>query len=328
MSKKANPVSVGLFVILGLALAVTGVLLFTSRSAFHPRVKQILYFDSSLKGLEPGAPVKFRGVTIGSVVELMIRHNQSTNDFSMPVLISLDKKLAQGKSDELLHIDSQAMLDHLIQRGFRGRLDAENLVTGILYVDLAIVSNAPPPKLHQVTPQYQEIPTMPTEVQQLLSNLAHLDVGRLQENLNQVLTHVDSSLGQLNVADINAGITNLLGSANRLVTSEDLTNSLAALRQTLTSAGTLVRRVDARVDPLVDGVTNTLYDAQRTMASLRVAIHNVADMLDPDSPLRPDLTQALEELSSAGRSVADLAEFLKRNPQVLLTGRKPPKPQP
>src|SRR5262245_13390067 len=120
MSKKANPVSVGLFVILGLALAVAGVLLFTSRSALHPRVKEILYFDSSLKGLEPGAPVKFRGVTVGSVVEVFVRHNQSSNDFSMPVLISLDKKLAQAKSDELLHIESQAMLDHLVQRGFRG----------------------------------------------------------------------------------------------------------------------------------------------------------------------------------------------------------------
>jgi hypothetical protein len=79
---------------------------------------------------------------------------------------------------------------------------------------------------------------------------------------------------------------------------------------------------------LADGVTNTLYDAQKTMAGLRVAIRNVSDMLDPDAPLRPDLIQAVEELGNAGRSVADLAEFLKRNPQVLVTGRKPPKPQP
>src|SRR5262245_23706908 len=120
MSKKANPTSIGLFLIAGLALAIAGVLIFSSRSLFHPRQKEILYFDSSLKGLEPGAPVKFRGVTIGSVVEVLIRHNQASNDFSMPVLVSLDKKLAQAKSDELLHIESQAMLDHLVQRGFRG----------------------------------------------------------------------------------------------------------------------------------------------------------------------------------------------------------------
>ena len=328
MSKKANPTSIGLFLIIGLAIGLAGVLIFSSRSLFHPMQKEILYFNASLKGLNPGAPVKFRGVTVGSVLELLIRHNQASNDYSMPILIAIDKKVAQAKSDVSLQIGDPARLQHNIQQGFRGRLDAESLVTGVLYVDLTIVPDAPPPVFHQLTPEYQEIPTMPTEVQQLLSNLGHLDVGRLQDNLNHVLTHVDSSLGQLDVAGINAGVTNLLSSANRLVTSDDLTNALVELRQTLANAKTLVRRIDDRVDPLADGVTNTLYDAQKTLAGLRVAIRNVSDMLDPDAPLRPDLTQALEQVSSAGRSVADLADFLKRNPQVLLTGRKQPKPQP
>src|SRR5215813_4533050 len=119
MSQKANPTSLGLFLILGLALGVAGVLLFSSRSAFHPRQKEILYFDASLKGLNPGAPVKFRGVTIGSVVEVLIRHNQSSSDFSMPVIVTLDKKVAQAKSDELLEIGNLSRLDDLVQHGFR-----------------------------------------------------------------------------------------------------------------------------------------------------------------------------------------------------------------
>lgn len=328
MSKKANPTSIGLFLILGLALGLASVIVFSSRTAFHPQQKEILYFNASLKGLNPGAPVKLGGVTIGSVLEVLIRHNQASNDFCMPVLIAIDKKVAQAKSDEALQIGSQNKLDQLIHQGFRGRLDAESLVTGVLYVDLAIVPDAPPPVFHQLAPEYHEIPTMPTDVQQLLANLAHFDVAGLSDKLNRLLARLDTSLSQLDVAQINAGVTNLLGSANRLVTSDDLTNSLAVLRQTLVHADTLVRRIDGRIDPLADGVTNTLYDAQKTMAGLRVAIRNVTDLLDPDSPLRPDLTQALEELSNAGRSVADLAEFLKRNPQVLLTGRKPPKPQP
>lgn len=328
MSKKASPTAIGLFLIIGLAIALAGVLIFSSRSLFHPVVKQIVYFDSSLKGLNQGAPVKFRGVTVGTVSEVLIRHNQASNDFAMPVILSIDKKAAQAKSDVMLQIGDEDHLKDYIKHGFRARLDAESLVTGVLYVELAVLPDAPPPVFHQTTAEYQEIPTMPTEVEQLLSNLAHLDVGRLQQNLNNVLTRVDSKLAELNVVDINAGVTNLLGSANRLVTSDDLTNSLVELRQTLASAQTLVRRIDGRVDPMADGVTNTLYDAQKTLAGLRVAIRHVSDMLDPDAPLRPDLTQALEEVSSAGRSVADLADFLKRNPQALLTGRKQPKPQP
>src|SRR6266568_7640050 len=175
MSKKPNPTSIGLFFVIGLALCVAGLLVFSSRSLFHPQQKHILYFNASLKGLNPGAPVKFRGVTIGKVAEVLIRHNQASNDFSMPVIVSIDKKLAQSKSDEQLEVGSEARLSLLIQQGFRGGLDAESLVTGVLYVALDIVPNAPTPQFHQLTPEYQEIPTMPTPIQQLLANLAHLD---------------------------------------------------------------------------------------------------------------------------------------------------------
>jgi paraquat-inducible protein B len=328
MSKKASPTSVGLFIIFGIALVVAGGLIFTSRSIFHARQKEILYFNTSLKGLNPGAPVKFRGVTIGSVVEVLIRHNQASNDFSMPVLISIDKKLAQAKSDELLQIGSQARLDHLIEQGFRGRLDAESFVTGVLYVGLDFVPNAPVPLFHQLKPEYHEIPTLPSDIQQLLANLAQVDVRSLSEKLNGILGRLDTILDQLNVSAINAGVTNLLGAANRLLQTPDLTNSFVSLRQTLDQAGALVKRVDCRVDPLADSITNTLFDAQKTLVDMRVGIRNVSDLLGPDSAFRPNLNQALEELSHASHAVAELAELLERNPNALLAGKKQPKEQP
>src|SRR5713101_6067835 len=124
MSKKANPAVIGVFIVVGSGLAVVGLLLFSSQNLFHPHQKDILYFNASLKGLNPGAPVKFRGVTIGSVSEVLIRHNQASDDFSMPVIIKIDKKLAQSKSDEQLEIGSVSKLNKLIQQGFRGGLDA------------------------------------------------------------------------------------------------------------------------------------------------------------------------------------------------------------
>src|SRR5262249_50633408 len=130
MSKKANPASVGLFIFVGLALAVAGVLVFSAGTLFRKQQKYILYFNVSLKGLDPGAPVKFRGVTIGKVTEVLVRHNQSSDDFAMPVIIAIDTKLAQRKSDEHLDFDKHR-LSYLIQQGFRARLDAESLVTGV-----------------------------------------------------------------------------------------------------------------------------------------------------------------------------------------------------
>ncbi|HWW01026.1 MAG TPA: MlaD family protein [Candidatus Acidoferrum sp.] len=328
MSKKANPTIIGLFFAIGLALAVTGLLIFSSRSLFHPQHKTIVYFNASLKGLNPGAPVKFRGVTIGSVVDILIRHNQAATDFSMPVVIAIDKKLAQIKSDEQLRIGDKASLDQVIGQGLRARLDSESLVTGVLYVALDIIPDAAPPTFHQIKPEYQEIPSVTSDLQQLMASVAHLNLQGLSEKLGGILAHVDLILGQLDMPTINAEVTNLLGSANQVVNAPDLTNSLTSLRRTLDRADVLVQHVDGRVDPLVDSATNTLNDARKTLAGLRVSLQNVSDLLGPDSAVRPGLAQALEELGSASRSVADLADLLKRDPNALLVGKKSPKELP
>lgn len=306
MSKKANPTSIGLFFIVGLVLGLGGLVVFSTRGLFHPMQMEVLYFDASLKGLNPGAPVKFRGVTIGSVEEILIRHNQASNDFSMPVIIAIDKELAQSKSDQQLQIGNQNKLSEMVGQGLRARLDSESLVTGVLYVEVEIIPDAPPPKYHQLKPEYQEIPTVPSQAQYLLANLAKFDAKALSENLNELLVKLNTSLGELNIVGMNAGVT----------------NSLASLRQTLDEAGLLLKRVDSRVDPVADSITNTLDSAQKTLVSLQVGIGKVSDLAGPDSALRPELIQTLEQLDNASRAVADLAEFLKRNPNALLTGTR------
>jgi paraquat-inducible protein B len=155
-----------------------------------------------------------------------------------------------------------------------------------------------------------------------MASVAHLNLQGLSEKLGGILAHVDVILDQLDMPAINAGVTNLLGSANHVVTAPDLTNSLTSLRKTLDQADVLVRHVDGRIDPLVDSATNTLNDARKTLADLRVSLRSVSDLLGPDSAVRPGLARTLEELGNASRSVTDLADFLKRNPNALLVGKK------
>jgi paraquat-inducible protein B len=328
MSKKANPTTIGMFIVIGLVLAVAGLILFSSGKLFSPQHRFILYFNASLKGLNPGAPVKLRGVTIGSVVEVLISHNQATNDYSMPVIIDIDQKLLQARSDRALEAGNQERFEALVQRGLRGRLDAESLVTGVLYVELEVVPQAPPPVFHQLQPEYPEIPTLPTTIQELISNLASFDLKGLSEKLNALLTRLDTTISQLNVPELNRGLTNLIASLDRVVGSPDLTNSLAGLRLALEDVRALVRRLDSRVDPLADSVTNTLAQAQQTLAQMRQGVEQLGGLVAPDAPLQNNLNTALDELARAARAIADLAQFLERHPNALITGKKisPAKP--
>jgi paraquat-inducible protein B len=322
MSQKANPTTIGLFIVVGLGLLLGGLLLFSSGKWFRTTEKFIVYFDTSLQGLEAGAPVKYRGVTIGRVVEVLIAHNQASDDFAMPVIIEIDRGASQAKSDKQLLLGKDYAL-HLIEEGLRAKLEAESLVTGVLYVELAIDPEAGPPELHQVKPEYVEIPAEPTDIQQLLANLGRLDLAGISEKLNHLLDRVDKSLGEVKVHEINTGVSNILASANRLLNSHDLTNSLAEVKLAVGDLRALIKRLDNQVDPIAGSMTNTLAQAQQTLAELRRGMQSLSSLAEPGAPLRSDLREALDKLGNAANAIADLAEFLQRNPNALITGRKP-----
>lgn len=328
MSKKANPTTIGLFIVIGLVLGVAGLILFGSGKLFSKQHRFILYFDASLKGLNPGAPVKLRGVTIGSVAEVLITHNQATNDYAMPVIIDIDEELLHARSDRRLHVDDQTAFEELVRKGLRGKLDAESLVTGVLYVELQVVSGAPPPMFHQLKPEYPEIPTVATTIQELISNLGSFDIKGISDKLNSLLTRLDTTISELNVQQLNQGLTNLVASLNRVVDSPDLTNSLTNLRLTLEDTRALVKKLDGRVDPIADSVTNTLATAQQTLDQMRRGVEHLSGLVSPDAPLQTELTTTLDELSNAARAVADLAEFLQRHPNALISGKKTPEAKP
>src|ERR1700709_1066529 len=70
MTSKTNPVRLGLFVVLGFAAAIAiGVALGAQHMQRHT-VAYFTYFNESVQGLDVGAPVKFRGVNLGTVGDI------------------------------------------------------------------------------------------------------------------------------------------------------------------------------------------------------------------------------------------------------------------
>ena len=97
---------------------MTGLLLFSSSKLFTRTRDVIVYFDDSLNGLNEGAPVKYRGVTIGSVKRVMVRFNQATNDYAMPVIIELEEKLLRERlGDDSMEVFTDNALEERIQNG-------------------------------------------------------------------------------------------------------------------------------------------------------------------------------------------------------------------
>ena len=67
MSTETQRYRLGIFVVSGVALTVVGVAALSAGRLFQETYPLYCYFQESVQGLEPGSPVKFRGVQIGRV---------------------------------------------------------------------------------------------------------------------------------------------------------------------------------------------------------------------------------------------------------------------
>jgi paraquat-inducible protein B len=81
-----NRWKLGLFVIVGFAVALAALVIFGAQSFNKKTVEVVSFFDESVQGLDVGSPVKFRGVTVGRVSAIEIaenlRHVQATSELS------------------------------------------------------------------------------------------------------------------------------------------------------------------------------------------------------------------------------------------------------
>lgn len=327
MSRKANPTLIGLFIVLGLFLVVGGILLFSSSRLFTHTKPCILYFDASLTGLDPGSAVRFRGVTVGYVKEVRIHFNQAPDDFSLPVLIELNERLLRERGDESFNLAEDHQLESSIHRGLRARLESQSLLTGLLYVELDFMNPVPPAIYHQVRPLYTEIPTAHSEVP-----LFQADFAGITRKLDDILTKLNAGLDELRIREIQDGLTNLLAAVHAAASSPELTNSFAAAHLALDEVRLLSATLRAEAGGIADAVGKTLVDSSAAMDEVRKGVADVRDLLAPQASFRRDLDEVLGQLSRAARSTAELAEYLKRNPNALLSGRKtldqPIRPQP
>ena len=322
MSKKANPTLIGVFITVALALAVAGILYFSSSRLFTHTTEYILYFDASLTGLDAGAPVKFRGVTVGAVKEVLIHHNQRPNDSALPVIIQINEDEMNEKTDVAFNGRDESRMKGFIQRGLRGRLESQSLLTGLLYVNLEFLPEAPV-KYHQVKPARMEIPTAPNQIQVFIEDFAEI-----AEKLNTVLGKLDVSLSELQTKELSHGLTNLLASLNRLSASPELTNTLTSAHQTLDEVRIFLKELRPELDALAVSTDQTIKQSGATLGELRDGVQDIRDVLAPRGALRRDVTSALEEVAEAARSISSLAEFLNQHPNALILGRDGSEPKP
>lgn len=264
----------------------------------------LLYFNQSVRGLSPGAPVEIKGIKIGEVVKIELQFDGKTLDFNIPVLV----KIEPARIDELITeegtvirgeemdedilddpqvsgIDRKTQL--LADKGLRAQLKTGNMVTGQLYVDLDFYPEAVPEKL-AIKNGYQVLPTMPTPFAQIV------------DRADNLLKHIE----QVQFGKIGKEI-------------EVAVQELGALLVELKSVS---KTINSQTLPKVNDETIPRINA--SLDELNTTLKGISGTLGPDSALSYNSGKIMDEFSMAIRSLRSLLDYLERDPQALILGKE------
>src|SRR5262249_15813424 len=107
---------------------------------------------------------------IGSVKDIRLQLEKTTA-LKIPVIIEIDleKFTSRGATQAAeAAMDRKALQRVIVDRGLRGQLEMESLVTGLLFVALDFFPDTPITLVQQENAdnKYPEIPTLPTSLEQ------------------------------------------------------------------------------------------------------------------------------------------------------------------
>ena len=329
ITNKAAFLRVGALLVIGVA-GMIGMVLFLTASQVSGGRRFESYFHESVEGLDVGAAVKYRGVTLGQVTEIGLANalypsaipptpqaNPKQRSYQMVVVrYTIDPKKAGGVPDPIRGVDL----------GLRARLASQG-ITGLAYLELDFVNPQQfPAEPVPWTPRDEVLASMPSTITQvqdagqaLLAKLQAVDLQKLATSAQTVMDDLHEQLtsgdAHATLADTHALLTELRAS----VAAADLPGLTADLKATSAAARGLVQGKPTR------DMINAATDAARRLPPLIDTLQRaVARADDGVSDLQRQLDPLLRDARAIAANLRQTSETLRRDPASVLLGAPPP----
>jgi paraquat-inducible protein B len=328
MKTKLSPTVAGTFVIGALALIVAGLLTLRSGNIFSRPGHFVAYFNESVPGLDVGSAVKLRGVPLGRVKTIRVHYDEKTRQSQVFVLAELNQNMVTDDTGHVIKFTDRATLQRLIDQGMRAKIDLAG-ITGLQFVELDFFDPhqfpAPPAASDG---EYPVVPTLRSGMTELVENLSkiagnlnQIDFGGLSRDLKSLLAIVNQQAGGLDLRKMVATVTSAASAIAALAGSAEAKAALASLDQTAKDAQNLIAKLDTQVEPVSAELVRSLH-------AFHDAAQSVQRLAGPQSGLGDEASKTLQQLTRTAESLEELADFLERNPNALITGKKRPDKEP
>ena len=272
---------------------------------FTEKVRFVMFFEDSVRGLTVGAPVEFKGIKVGSVIGVRLEYEERTGAFRIPVVVELEPERILDRGERMKKAPRDAF-QSLVKRGLRARLQTGSLLTGQLFIDLDMQPKTPI-RLVGAGRTEPELPTV---------------MGNLEQMTTQMKSIVDK-LDKVDIVAIGSELQSTLKGTAAFANSPNLDKTIADLAASLSSLRGILRKVDDRAEPITANLEQALAAARDALEKSKATMVAVEGVLSPESPMHDNAARLAQELSSTAKSLRSLVEMLERSPQSLLFGRKP-----
>jgi phospholipid/cholesterol/gamma-HCH transport system substrate-binding protein len=339
-NKKIQPAMIGLFVVLSLTLFLIAIIIFGGNKFFSKEKLIITYFEGSLNGLSVGAPVTYRGVTVGQVKDIKIHINatgQQRRNIIIPVLISLSagETLIVNGPDTEDEDDFNIFMESMCQQGLRAKLKLQSLVTGKRYIDLAFYENTVA-VYRDKEGKYFEIPTLPSEMQQFSRMMENINLDELFQKFIRTMNSLEKLSSGLAEAldkekiqhlidDLLAATANLNSILSQVDTGvapilQKMDSGLEQFSTLATHADEMILSLDQQIKPLATDMSATFAHIETTLQQVDTLLAQAEKTITPNSPFYYQFTEAMRQLEETARSIEKLSDFIHRNPNTLIFG--------
>ncbi len=345
MSQPVNKSLVGIFIIGAIALLVIAIITYSSFSFSQQVIRCVIFTPESINGLGVNSEVKFKGVKIGVVREIQIQtvDPHDPGEYTIPIILELDKRYIEqllpptlaevaektnGDVDEHSHNPLEAYGDLAIEHGLRARIQTANLLTGMLYVEMDFFPDTPAVRRGTGKTGYFEIPTIPSSnsqlfnsAQKILTGLSEIDYKAIGEQVLETMSRVDGAVAQIDFKQISDNIVAATDSINKILHDPELEKAVENVSKISQSLSSISGKIDENASPVASELQAASQDFRKTLDELDQTLVALRAMMQPrNGVIGRDLADALEQLNDAARAVRELADFLRRNPNAIVTG--------
>lgn len=197
MKKPIRFTTIGAFIISAIGILVVGIIFLGSGEFFKSSKDYVMFFDQSVNGLSIGAPLKFRGVEVGTVKSIGLSGSLQNEHPQIAVRVAIhnENKESFGPAFDL---SDAHQLQKLVNDGLKAQLMSQSILSGDLYVSLDIFPEIEPRFVLPKDAGLIEIPTVRSGLmEEFTAKSANLSQSLTDalENLQRLLANIDQKLG-------------------------------------------------------------------------------------------------------------------------------------